>query len=454
MTNTTDTNPGDADLFGTGDFFLRDNYAPVPAELTEFDLPVEGAIPPELNGWYLRNGPNPRQPNKHWFTGDGMIHGVRLEGGRAAWYRNRWVRTDSFEQHIPMYNADGTRNLRSSIANTHVINHAGKTLALVEASLPYEVTNELETIGAYDFGGKLADSMTAHPKICPTTGELHFFGYGSLFEPHVSYHRADASGELIVSRGIDVKSLTMMHDFALTAEHVIFMDLPLVINMDLAVGGTAMPFRWDDTYGARLGVLRRDDPFGEVRWFDVDPCYVFHVANAFDSTSTAGNKTIVLQAVRYHELWRDNGDFSIPSVMWTWTIDLTTGRVSESQLDSRSVEFPRIDDRLIGLPSRYVMSVSEKHLVRYDTATGDVVEHGFGGVSAPGIPGEAVFVPAAGSPADEQLAGWYIGYVYDPVRDGSDLVILDASDFGGKPVARIALPQRVPYGFHGNWIAD
>ena len=189
-------------------------------ELTEFDLPVEGAIPAELDGWYLRNGPNPRQATAHWFTGDGMIHGVRIEGGRAEWYRNRWVRTDSFDEDFPLYNADGTRNLRASVANTHVVNHAGKTLALVESSLPYEITNDLETLGAYDFGGKLVDSMTAHPKICPTTGELHFFGYGNIFEPHVTYHRADANGELTINRPLDVPALTMMHDFALTAEHV------------------------------------------------------------------------------------------------------------------------------------------------------------------------------------------------------------------------------------------
>ena len=212
-----------------------------------------------------------------------MIHGVRIEGGRAAWYRNRWVRTDSFDEDFPLYNADGTRNLRASVANTHVVNHAGKTLALVESSLPYEITNELETLGAYDFGGKLVDSMTAHPKICPTTGELHFFGYGSIFAPHVTYHRADANGELTINRPLDVPALTMMHDFALTAEHVIFMDLPIVFNLDVAIKGERdMPYRWDDNYGARLGVLRRDDPFGEVRWFDIDPCYVFHVANAYD----------------------------------------------------------------------------------------------------------------------------------------------------------------------------
>jgi carotenoid cleavage dioxygenase-like enzyme len=434
-------------LFGTGQFFQRGNYAPVADELTEFDLPVEGAIPAELNGWYLRNGPNPRQATAHWFTGDGMIHGVRLEEGRAAWYRNRWVRTDSFKEDFPLYHADGTRNLRAAVANTHVVNHAGKTLALVESSLPYEITNDLETVGAYDFGGKLVDSMTAHPKICPTTGELHFFGYGNIFAPHVTYHRADADGELTINRPLDVPALTMMHDFALTAEYVIFMDLPIVFNLDIALKGESdMPYRWDDNYGARLGVMRRDDPFGPVRWFEIDPCYVFHVANAYDS----GN-SVVLQAVRYPELWRDGGGFDANGVLWSWTIDVQTGKVTERQLDDRSVEFPRIDDRLATLPARYAVSVGEGRLVRYDLTKGGAVEHAFGTAQSPGGPGEAVFVPASG-PADES-SGWYICYVYDPARDGSDLVIIDASDFAGKPVARIKLPQRVPYGFHGNWMS-
>jgi carotenoid cleavage dioxygenase-like enzyme len=429
-------------------FFRRGNYAPVVDELTAFDLPVEGAIPSELNGWYLRNGPNPRRSTQHWFTGDGMIHGVRLENGRAAWYRNRWVRTESFENPFPVYNSDGTRNLHSSVANTHVINHAGKTLALIESSLPYEITNDLQTLGAYDFGGKLVDSMTAHPKICPTTGELHFFGYGNIFTPHVTYHRADANGELTINRPVDVPGLTMMHDIALTAAHVVFMDLPIVFNLDIAIeGGRDMPYRWDDNYGARLGVLRRDDPFGEIRWFDIDPCYVFHVANAFDVSRADGN-FIVLQAVRYPELWRDTGDFEVDGVMWRWTVDLAAGTVAESQLDDRSVEFPRIDDRLAGLPARYSITVGDHTLVRYHLDRGTAEERRFGD----GAPGEAVFVPA--DSASDERSGWYLTYVYDPVRDGSDLVVLDATDFTAEPVARVRLPQRVPHGFHGNWITD
>jgi carotenoid cleavage dioxygenase-like enzyme len=172
---------------------------------------------------------------------------------------------------------------------------------------------------------------------------------------------------------------------------------------------------------------------------------VFHVANAYDD----GN-SIVLQAVRYPELWRHGGGFDANGVLWSWTIDLQTGKVAERQLDDRAVEFPRIDDRLATLRARYAVSVGEGRLVRYDLTTGGAVEHAFGSADSPGGPGEAVFVPASGG-ADES-SGWYIGYVYDPTRHGSDLVIIDASDFEGKPAARIKLPQRVPFGFHGNWI--
>ncbi|WP_084707347.1 carotenoid oxygenase family protein [Mycobacterium celatum] len=428
--------------------FRTGNYAPVPDELTAVDLPVEGRIPSELNGWYLRNGPNPLDAQGHWCVGDGMVHGVRLENGRVAWYRNRWVRTESFRHSFPAYNPDGSRNLRSSVANTHVVRHAGKTLALMETSLPYEITNDLKTLGAYDFGGRLADAMTAHPKICPDTGELHFFGYGSISEPHVTYHRANAEGELIISRPVDVPALTLMHDFALTAEHVVFLDLPVVFDLSVALtmeAGQDVPYRWDDSYGARLGVLRRDDPYGPVRWFDIEPCYTFHLANAYDSANS-----IVLQVVRYPELWREGSVFDADAALWQWTIDLQAGVVDERQLDDRAIEFPRIDDRLTGRSARYSVAVGINTLVRYDLLRDAAEEHRFGGNGGLGNPDEAVFVPGG----SDESAGWYLTYVYDPARDGSDLVIIDASDFAGEPVARVQMPRRVPHGFHGNWIAD
>ena len=358
----TETTSNESAIFGTDDFFRRDNYAPVADELTEFDLTVEGAIPAELDGWYLRNGPNPRQATGHWFSGDGMLHGVRIEAGRAAWYRNRWVRTESFEKRGSLYNADGTRNLHAGVANTHVVNHAGKTLALVETSLPYEITNDLKTVGAYDFGGKLVDSMTAHPKICPTTGELHFFGYGNIFAPHVTYHRADANGELTVNRPIDVPALTMMHDFALTAEHVVFMDLPVVFSLDVAKRANATC-----------------PSAGTTTTAPASACCVATIRSARCAGSTSTRATCstspmpTTAAIRLccnRSATRSSGAApagSRPTACCgagrsTWR----PARWPNVNSTIGAIEFPRIDDRLAGLPARYAVSVGENGLVRYD----------------------------------------------------------------------------------------
>ncbi|MFF7248514.1 carotenoid oxygenase family protein [Embleya sp. NPDC008237] len=423
-------------------FHLTGNHAPVTEERTETALRVSGELPVELTGSYLRNGPNPRTPSGHWFLGDGMVHGVRLTAGRAAWYRNRYVRTNNFDTRAPLRRADGARNPADGVANTHVVRHAGRTFALVESSYPYELTESLDTIGPYDFAGRLRTAMTAHPKTCPTTGELHFFGYGSFVPPYVTYHRADAAGELVVSRDLDVPGHTMMHDFNLTEGHVVFMDLPVVFDPDRARAGT-MPYAWDDDYGARLGVLRRDDPYGAVHWFDIDPCYVFHTLNAHDE----GTDRIVLYVMRRSHLYRQDAPDGA-ATLWRWTIDLAGGSVREEQLDDRASEFPRVDDRLAGLSARHGFTVTEQAVLRYDLTDGTALAHDFG---AGRTPGEATFVPADERPGGP---GWLLTYVYDAASDTSDLVVLDADDLGADPVATVHLPCRVPFGFHGNWLAD
>jgi len=423
--------------------------APVTDEIEAFALPVEGAIPPELSGRFLRNGPSPRPGEKtHPFLASGMLHGLQLAGGKATWYRNRWVRTRAFETGARYVRANGTLDLTVGVANTNVIAHAGKVLALVESSFPCEVTPRLDTVGVYDFGGRLTTPFTAHPKRCPRTGELHAFGMRS-FPGKLTYHRIGADGTLLESRPIPVRGATMMHDFALTDRHVVFLDLPIVFDVVRAMTGR-MPYRWSDSYGARVGVLRRDDLQGEVRWFDVEPCYVFHVMNAYDD----GEK-IVCDVVRYPELWRHDATKFEPAALYRWTIDTVGGRVQETQLDDRRIEFPRADERRTGSPYRYGYTVDMARgeegcgVRKYDLATGTSVVHDFG---AGRFAGEPVFVPAAGDTAED--AGWLMAFVYDAARDASDFVLLDAADPAAPPVATIALPQRVPFGFHGNWIDD
>jgi len=433
-------------------FHLKGNYAPVMEEVTAFDLAVEGTLPPELSGRYLRNGANPHTgTSPHWFAGDGMIHGIELQDGKAQWYRNRWVQTRALnEPKARMIGDDGAVDRTIGVSNTHIVGHAGKVLALVESSFPCELTPELETVGPYNYDGKLQSAMTAHPKICPVTGELHFFGYG-FFTPFLTYNRVSASGELVQSEPIDVTGATMMHDFSITENHIIFMDLPVVFDLDLAMQG-GMPYKWDDDYPSRVGVMPRSTDsasYGsnDVQWFDVDPCYVFHPMNSFEDESGK----IIMDTARYPELWRQNTNFQNDAALHRWTFDLTTGSASETALDDRAIEFPRIEESLVGLQNRFGYAVAsfgeENSVVKYDLETGSSTAHNFGTNQ---IPGEAVLVPRDGAEDD----GWLLNYVYDKPTDSSSFVVLDAADITAAPVATVQLPQRVPFGFHGSWFAN
>jgi carotenoid cleavage dioxygenase-like enzyme len=433
----------------TGPAYLSGYLAPVPDEMDAVDLPVTGALPHDLTGRYFRNGPNPLpgQDPGHWFTGAGMIHGVRLRDGRAEWYRNRWVRTAELAG-APFIRPDFSIDRTAVPANTHVIPHGGRILALVESGLPYEMTAELDTVGPCDFGGRLTTAMTAHPKQNPETGELHFFGYGAV-PPYLTYHRLDAAGELVVSREVAVAGPTMMHDFAVTAHHVVWLDLPMVFDLAL-IGAGGIPYRWDDGYGARLGVMPKEGDT-RVRWFDIEPCYVFHVGNAYEDATGA----VIVDAVRYDPasfvpIWsrlggRTNVDRTGAARLHRWRLDPAASGSREEPLDERDVEFPTHNDDRTGRPNRHLYTVSEHAIVKYDTGTGGVTVHDLG---TERHPGEAVLLPADDARAADD--GWLISIVTDPA--GSNLLVPDAA--GLAPVASVGLPRRVPAGFHGSWIAD
>lgn len=433
-----------------GPFWMKGNLAPVKEEVMAFDLEVQGEIPKGLNGLYARNGPNPRRGvSGHWFLGDGMVHAVSLANGKAQWYRNRWVRTPRFEDEPRT--PDTLWDLTVSLANTNVVSHGGRILALVENALPYELTAELDTRGPHDFSGNLKTPFTAHPKICPVTGELHFFGYRPV-PPYLTYHVAHPAGHLIRSVDVPVKGPTMIHEMAITRGHVIFLDLPVVFDQTLAMQGT-MPYRWSDTYGARLGILPRGMPAAALRWVEVDPCYVYHVANAFETAEGE----IVIDSAWYAEHWRGGpSSESFDSArMKRWRIAPGATRATEAFLDDRTVEFPRIDDRLTGLPHRHIYTVatnsdlaggSYRELIHYDLETGSTTTHDFGD----GLPSEFSVAPLSDEPGSACVA---LGFVFEPERGASDLVILDALNIKAPPLARIKLPRRVPQGFHGNWMA-
>ena len=427
-------------------FWLTDNFAPTFVEETATALTVTGNIPPELNGRYLRNGANPESgESPHWFLGNGMIHGVELQQGQANWYRNRYVQTPQLVD----YAAKGNEDERSkSLANTHIISHAGKILALEEAHWPIELTPELDTVGPYNYEDKLETGMTAHPKICPKTGELLFFAYG-MVPPYLTYHRASADGQLVQSEVIEVKGATMMHDFNITENYVIFMDLPLVWDFANAAS-TGLPIQWSDDYGARLGVMPRNGTNADVVWYDIEPCYVYHPLNAYED----GND-IVIDVCRLAVSMKP-GVPDAPPLLHRWTINTQNGTVGEAQLAEHSVEFPRVPDALVGQQHRYgYMAEFGSGLPaavafrKYDMITGETSAHQLG----PGRQGgEPVFVPAQGASSEDD--GYLLSFVFDKADNRSELIIVDAANMQADPVARIHLPTRVPAGFHGSWIAD
>jgi carotenoid cleavage dioxygenase len=434
--------------------FLAGNYGPVPDETTSFELTTEGAVPAELNGRYLRIGPNPYAPPQgeyHWFLGDGMVHGVELRDGKANWYRNRWVRTSTITELRGEPATPGPKPPMYDASNTHVLGHAGRILSLTEGSMPYELSKELDTITRLDFGGPLPTGFTAHPKIDPVTGELHGFAYWWA-EPYLVYHLVGADGRLVRSEPITVPGPTMIHDFSVTREHVVFYDLPVVFDLERL----PFPYRWDDDYGARVGVMPRDGGDADVRWFDVDPCYVFHPMNAYDD-----GDTVVLDVVRHETMFKHStigpNDQQVPTLD-RWTVDLHAGKVREERLDDRGQEFPRVNETLAMSRHRYGYAVESVNtedafttarILKHDLHAATTDAHDFG----PGhMPGEFVFVPRADSRAEDD--GWLMGYVYDATIDKSDLVVLDALDVAGAAVATVHLPRRVPFGFHGSWIED
>lgn len=437
--------------------YLEGNFAPVAEEVTAFDLPVDGVIPPELNGRFLRIGPNPVLPEDpatyHWFTGTGMVHGVRLRDGSAEWYRNRFVVDGNVSQARGRPEAPGPRRGPFDGANTNVIGHAGKTFAIVEAgAVPVELSYELETICRTDFGGTLPAGFTAHPKVDPDTGDLHAVAYYWEWQ-HLQYVHVGADGAVKKTVDVPVPGSPMAHDCAITERYVVLFDLPVTFSLDAVMAGARLPYQWTPDYGARVGLLPRDGGADDVRWFDVDLCYVFHPLNAYD---LPGGE-VVLDVVRHPSMFATEllGPNEGVPTLERWTIDPLAGKVREERIDDRGQEFPRHDERLIGKPHRYAYTanfgpgVEHGPLLKHDLVAGttETHEYGTGRVTL-----EAVFVPRADGATEDD--GYVMSYVYDATSDSSDVVVLSAQDFTGDPLATIRLPQRVPFGFHGNWVPD
>jgi len=453
--------------------YLEGVLAPVDDELDFFKLPVQGEIPEGLRGTYLRNGPNaafqPR-PGYHLWDGDGMIHAITFDDTGVS-YRNRWIQTPGLgaerkagralyggmrDREVPPPELVGDVGPVKNVANTNVIRHQGRTLALWEGGKPTALTHDLETIGLDDFAGQLVGSMTAHPKIDPVTGELLFFGYSPI-PPYLRYHVVDASGKLVRSVDIDLPGPVMMHDFVVTREHVVFFDSPAAFDLKAFIQGEPM-IRWATELGTRVGVMPRDGDADDLRWIEIDNAYVFHFLNAWSD----GDQVHVTGASADWLIIDYKNDVAPPGIdpsgyLCSFTIDLARGTCKKARIGELPGEFCKVPDAVAGLKNRYgylaTFSTGVENganfdsLTQYDLESGRQTLHPFG---TDKIVGEPAFAPDPAGSAEND--GWIVTYVHEADGSASEFVVLDARDFGAEPVARIPMPRRVPLGFHGNWM--
>jgi carotenoid cleavage dioxygenase-like enzyme len=318
--------------------YLTGNFAPVGEEVDVEALPVTGRIPEDLEGRLLRIGPNPvNDPDPadyHWFTGTGMVHGLWLRGGRAVRYRNRYVRDDEVVETLGGPETPGPRHgMGGNVANTNVIAHAGTTYAIVEAGgLPMQLTDDLETVARSDFGGTLPGSFTAHPKRDPLTGELHAVAYYWEWNA-IQYIVVGVDGSVRRTVNVPVPGGPMVHDCAITESRVVLFDLPCIFDLDAAMSGAKLPYRWTPSYGARIGLLPRESDADATVWCELDDlCFVYHPLNAYDD----GDRVVMDVAVHPKTFDANvNGPNEGSPTFERWTLDPTRRTVRRDVIDER-----------------------------------------------------------------------------------------------------------------------
>ncbi|NKC01675.1 MAG: carotenoid oxygenase [Pseudomonadales bacterium] len=425
--------------------------APVLDEIEMTALKVTGEIPEALNGALLRNGPNPYSGRSEgsdvlsWWPEAAMLHSVQFADGEAQAYRNRWVRSHAWARY---QNIEDISEFVETNPNVNILRHGGTTYAMAEGGVPLAVNSDLGTEGARALG-----AMTAHPKVDPVTGELFWFR-ADWNQPWLLYGEVDAQGQSQRELEIEVAGPGMMHDMAITASHSILMDLSVGYDFSLLQKGVRMPICWQEGRPSRLCLVPRGS--GEVIWVEIEPCFIQHVINAYD---IAGSK-IVFDVVRYP--WYLKFDMATTEfkanplgVPWRYVIDIEAGTATETQLDDRRVELPRINESRTGRPYEYHYSVAQpsntemRGVLKYDLKTGHAECHD---IDPGDSNSEPVFVPATSRADSAEDAGWVLVCVYRAATDTSEVRILDAHRIADAPLAVVDLGRRIPAGFHGAWI--
>lgn len=453
--------------------YLQGNFAPVTDELSMDDLKIIGEIPDDLIGIYMRNGPNPAFPPLSYtypFDGDGMIHAVYIKNGKAS-YSNKFVETKGLIRErkagkalygglsklLPMdpewaEENDGPVAVKNG-AFIHVIRFANQYLAMSETAPAYQITSELKTLGEWNpLHTESPVEVGPHTRYDPLTGDLWFINY-ALTPPFLTIYQFNSEASLVKKWDITKSYPTMIHDFVLTENYVVIFDCPTLFDLDEIMRGGPL-LKWKPDLGTRIGIMHKQT--GELKWFETEAFFVFHHANAFESESE-----IAVDLVRHEEMFMSRNEKmeekKSPPCLYRVIIDLKSGKVKQIALDDFMIEFPRIREDMNSLPYQYVYAPSRtsditnkrafNQLIKYDVKNQRSDMHSFG-IHAE--IGEAVFVPSAASKQEDD--GYLILFVFDSTTNQSEFVILDAMQIGDKPLARIAMPRRVPAGLHGSWM--
>jgi len=458
--------------------YLQGNYAPVATELTAIGLDIIGELPADLEGVYLRTGSNPRFEPKgryHWFDGDGMIHGVELGNGSAT-YRNRYVQTAGLAEDLAAGESTYTGILErpdfghaagpyKDTGNTDLAWHAGRLLALwwLSGSAHRLTLPELETVGVDDFEGTLPCHISAHAKTDPRTGELMFFDY-SPFPPYLRYGVAGADGRVAHLTEIDLPGPRLQHDIAITQTRSLVFDMSMMWDPDeLAKGRVKLRFFRD--IPSRIGVLPRYGTNTDVQWFEVEPFFMYHTIAAWDE----GDEVVLVGCQIPEPMYGGDAPADLalaPTIanlrlepyLHEWRLNTRTGQARERRLDDRLTEFPRINDDHLAGPARFsynptvtpgIETLLFDGLVTYDVRDGSILadyrypDGWFGG--------ETTFAPSTEPTSEDD--GYVLTFVAEEATGESELYVWDARAVGDGPVARVPIPQRVPTGYHTQWVS-
>ncbi len=456
--------------------YLHGIYAPTLHETTAFDLEVEGELPEDLWGAYVRNGPNSVfEPTNlyHWFDGDGMVHAVYFRDRQAS-YRSRFVRTETLADEMRAgralwpgilgpFDFDAPRHYLKDTANTDLLYWNGHLLALwYMCGAPYRLDPlTLDSRGTDDFGGRLHTSVSAHPKVDERTGELVWFTLADE-PPYMTYGVVSKDGELAHEVPIDLPGPRAPHDITITENYSILHDFPFFHDPELLRETRRRITRFHRDLPSRFGVLPRRGSPDQVRWFEFEPGYVLHMVNAWEDgdwivmDGCFQPDPTIRRRPEEGPLASMLGYLRVRSHLHRWRMNLATGQTREQALDDLNVEFCLPDTDLYGTRTRYSYhqyipvdstTVEFHALVKYDHADGSRVCFDYGGAN---FASEAPFAPRTGASGEDD--GYVVTIVTHAETYRSECWVLSAREIERGPIARVMLPARVPAGFHAKWI--